>query len=271
MTYRIDFSKNTKAEIQNALDFYLLEILYTLNNNKIARAKKIHNIRKSFKKIRAILKLIKYDLKDKRTYVTQNNYYKYAGKRFSGSRDNFVLKKTFNKIAEKYGIEDKIESSSLKELNTDEDNDKFSVLKRELQLKREHLGIYKLKKKKRPLRAGLKKIYKKLIKNRKKAYLSYKDSDFHEWRKAIKNYMYQVELFKNALPKKLNKKTKRLKKLADLLGLDHDIAILKEFIFHQDEKNTTMICCLRTEQNALREEASKIKLKAFKKIHKKHL
>ncbi|MFP4333439.1 MAG: CHAD domain-containing protein [Campylobacterales bacterium] len=271
MAYHINLSKNIEKEVQDALDFYLLDVLHTLSDSKITQAKKIHNIRKSFKKIRAILKLAKYDLKDRETYVTQNNYYKYAGKRFSDSRDHLVLKKTLNKIAEKYDIKDKIEFSSLESLNTNVNSDKFTVLEKEIQLKREYLNIYKLKKKKRPLKAGLKKIYKKLIKNRKKAYSTYKDSDFHEWRKATKNYMYQSKLFKNTLPKKLKKKTKNLKKLADLLGLDHDISVLKEFILNQNKKNTSIIYYLEREQSILRAEASKIRLEALKKIHKKHL
>jgi CHAD domain-containing protein len=263
MSYHINLDKKSEHQIQKAFDFQLKKVLKLLRNKKITEEKKIHGLRKRFKKIRAFLKLIKYDLKDKNLYKTENNYYKDAAKRFSNARDNVVLHQTFHKIVKKYDLDQNEKPHTLKNLPLSNNSKEFISLKKEIEQKRKKLSVFKLKKKEKPFKTGLKKSYKKLLKKRKKAYTSFSDSDFHEWRKAVKNYMYQMELFHKVLPKKLNKKLKKLKKLADILGFDHDISVLKES-FYQHDKKHFMIHYLEKEQKSLRKKASQIRLKGLK-------
>ncbi len=260
MSYNLKISKNIQKEVQKSVDFQLEKILLTLSDDVISQEKKIHKIRKVFKKIRALLKLIKYDLKDKEVYTTQNQFYKNASKVFSKARDNVVLVKTFKKIVKEFDLDqDKynVLVQYLEPINTEE---KFKMLKKQIKQMKKKLYLYQLKKKEKPLKKSLKKIYKKLKKNKKKAYKTNSDADFHEWRKAVKNYMYQLKLLHKNFPKSAKKSIKKLEKLADILGFDHDITVLKSFILSK-HSHDPMVKYLEKEQKYLRKKASKIKLK----------
>lgn len=50
----------------------------------------------------------------------------------------------------------------------------------------------------------------------------------HEWRKQIKYHRYQVRLFQQAWPAMLEVHCDELKRLADLLGDDHDLALVRQ-------------------------------------------
>jgi CHAD domain-containing protein len=52
----------------------------------------------------------------------------------------------------------------------------------------------------------------------------------HEWRKQIKHHRYQVRLFQHAWPAMLEAHCEELKRLADLLGDDHDLVVLRQTI-----------------------------------------
>jgi CHAD domain-containing protein len=264
MSYKINLSKNIEEEVKNVIDSQLVKILHVISNEKISEDKKIHKIRKILKKIRALLKLIKYDLKDKDIYTAQNEYYKNAGKVFSQARDNTVLVKTFDKIIEKFDLDRDKYTNPIQYLENTDNQENFTMLRKEIKQIRKTLWIYQLKKKKKPLKKGLKKIYKKLQKRKKRAYKTHSDTDFHEWRKAVKNYMYQLKLLKKNLPKKAKKTIKKIKELADILGFDHDISVLKGFLLSKNI-NDPLVKYLEKEQKYLRKKASKIKIKGFAK------
>ena len=264
MSYKINLSKNIQSEVQNVIDSQLKKTLDLLLDKNRSEAKKIHDIRKVFKKIRALLKLIKYDLKDKDIYTTQNEYYKNIGKLFSQSRDNVVLVKTFDKIIEKYELDRDKYNNPIQYLESTHNQEKFTVLLKEMEERRKTVWVYQLKKKKKPLKKGLKKTYKKLKKRKKKAYKTNSDADFHEWRKAVKNYMYQLKLLQKNFPKKIKKSLKKIKKLADILGFDHDISVLKALLLSKNS-NDPLVRYLEKEQKHLRKKASKIKVKGFHK------
>jgi CHAD domain-containing protein len=54
--------------------------------------------------------------------------------------------------------------------------------------------------------------------------------NLHEWRKQIKHHRYQVRLFQHAWPALLEAHCEELKRLADLLGDDHDLVVLRQSI-----------------------------------------
>jgi CHAD domain-containing protein len=251
-----------EQKVQRILDTRLLEIINVIIDQKLTEEKKIHEIRKGFKKIRAFLKLIRHDLKKPQTYVSQNDYYKNASKRFSNIRDKSVLEKTYQLLQKEYDLINQFGKSLL--INTISiDNAKaFNILQHELIQKRQTLHIYKLKKEKHPLKKALNKIYHQLLTNKQKAYESSSDEAFHEWRKSVKNYMYQLELFKNNFPTKIKKELKELKTLADILGLDHDLCVLKEFFYLRD-KNSPIILYAIKKQKVLRQKAFKYNLQAL--------
>ena len=54
------------------------------------------------------------------------------------------------------------------------------------------------------------------------------DEKLHEWRKQVKYLLAQLEVLKTVKPRHTRKLAKRADRLADLLGADHDLAVLEQ-------------------------------------------
>ena len=61
------------------------------------------------------------------------------------------------------------------------------------------------------------------------------DEAFHEWRKQVKNHWYHCRLFDQAWLPAMMWRITELKELSDLLGEDHDLAVLREVLVDADD------------------------------------
>lgn len=60
------------------------------------------------------------------------------------------------------------------------------------------------------------------------------DEALHEWRKRVKTLWYHVRLLGKARPKKLKPLSGSLEKLGEVLGADHDLAMLRAYAIEHD-------------------------------------
>jgi len=77
---------------------------------------------------------------------------------------------------------------------------------------------------------GLRKTYKRGCQAMQAAYADPGVASFHEWRKRAKYLRYQVRLLRASWPRVLKATYKETKQLGDLLGDDHDLAVLEQVI-----------------------------------------
>lgn len=59
---------------------------------------------------------------------------------------------------------------------------------------------------------------------------------FHNWRKQVKYFQYQIRLLRSAWPPLMKEMEKQAKALADLLGEDHDLGLLRQFFSSRTDK-----------------------------------
>jgi CHAD domain-containing protein len=76
------------------------------------------------------------------------------------------------------------------------------------------------------LERALKRSYRRGSKALRRAETSLSMPDLHRWRKDVKDLWHLLRLARRRLPDDMKKTAKRLEKLGELLGLDHDHAIL---------------------------------------------
>jgi CHAD domain-containing protein len=74
----------------------------------------------------------------------------------------------------------------------------------------------------------LKKAFRAMRKAGKKARRGGKDTDFHEWRKKAKGLLYQLELTQAEPGREMARVMKRVEKLQDKLGAQHDAVVVVE-------------------------------------------
>ncbi len=75
---------------------------------------------------------------------------------------------------------------------------------------------------------GLVKTYEQARRRMKAAFGTASDGAFHCWRIRVKQLCYQLEWLQAVWPKRFAAILKRLRKLGDILGSDHDLVVLRE-------------------------------------------
>jgi CHAD domain-containing protein len=201
----------------------------------------VHTARKELKKARATLRLLRDALSDA-TYKRENVALRDAARPLGAARDAKALITTLDKLVERYGAPARaLPVNRLKRALRRERSDAR---------RRMHNGAGSVRVQRAALRKssrraanwptgrhgwdvigkGLKRTYR----NGRKA-LAAAESDesagnFHEWRKQTKYLWHQLRILEPMWPGLIGELADQTHKLADYLGDDHDLAVLRERI-----------------------------------------
>ncbi|DAB40409.1 MAG TPA: hypothetical protein CFH81_09475 [Sulfurovum sp. UBA12169] len=231
----ISFKKNLNKQIQKILKNHMQKIIAMCENETIPQDKAIHQIRRRFKKLRALTHLLLNDLSES-FFKKQNRIFKECAHSFSASRDQKVLGDTYLEIIRKYTLDEQTYDAILQAIRSSkpplDPDQSFLDIKERLQKNLKTLKHYKLKKNtKAHFLSCLKKTYQKTDKLRKTAIKKKSDLYFHEWRKWVNYYGFQLFMIDK---KEFQEKAETLKSLAHILGDIHDITVFKTFLHTLD-------------------------------------
>ena len=247
MSYRLENSET--------LSFGLKRIVLELIDNSVFNFAKgngsfkedVHEIRKNFKKIRTVTRLIKSDL-EAESFRIENSFYRDSGRILSDLRDSTVLIYTFEKL---------LKSSELEMSNFD-----FSIFKNFLIEKHKNISANKHKKSQvinslstdlllarsrvfdwpisgdnfKIIRKNLQKIYEQGQKFMYAVFSEAIKENVHEWRKSVKDLWYSMRILCNLWPEIMSPLVILLGKLSDTLGDTNDMFLLKERIIANQSK-----------------------------------
>ena len=204
----------------------------------------IHEIRKSLKKVRAVLRLIRSEIGEA-VYKNENTLIRDAGRKISKIRDSHVLVETLvglgkeNKEIKRVKAYKNIHDHLLRSrnaarheifLNPDVLKSvcsaicEFKVRVEKWKLPRNNWGS---------IQTNVRDIYKAGRKALKAAMKDPSVEKLHELRKQVKYLRHILEVFEPVWPALLKNVEKETHRLADLLGEDHDLAILKQTVLDQ--------------------------------------
>lgn len=210
---------------------------FLANGKSAAREKAIHEARKQFKQIRGILRLIRNELGGK-TFRHENKAFRDLGQPLSDARDADAMLEAFDQLLEYFKVEIKakhyqplrrIVQQLMRPAGKIGRSDKRNLMLK-LSAAKERAQQWKLDHFDWPqLRDGLYAIYRQSRKAMKAAEKQCTDETFHEWRKRSKDLRYALELAAAARPlSSLNRLADQAHSLANLLGDDHDLAVLRQ-------------------------------------------
>jgi CHAD domain-containing protein len=80
---------------------------------------------------------------------------------------------------------------------------------------------------------GLEKTYTRGREAFARAYKTPSTKQFHEWRKRVKYHWYHLRLLSDVWPKQMRVQRKAADKLGDLLGNEHDLAVLRQSLLKE--------------------------------------
>jgi CHAD domain-containing protein len=120
-----------------------------------------------------------------------------------------------------------------------------------------------------PIAEGLRDSYRSGRKAFARAFSTGSDEDFHEWRKTLQHHWRHMQLLAPCWPSELSARVEAARTLSQLLGDDHDIALLRQLIsaptmvFASPEATAAFLKRCRSRHKALRREAEARGAKLF--------
>ncbi|MDB6110485.1 MAG: domain containing protein [Pedosphaera sp.] len=197
-----------------------------------AEGKSVHEARKHLKKTRALLRLIRDELGD-RIYRQENRAFRDVGRVLSPRRDAEVLVKALNNLrcGQSPGVKMallKLEKVLLgRHQQAFETGDCNQDLGPALKAARRRAGHWPLENLEwSDFICGLRRSYGRGRKALKKVERVRTNENLHEWRKRVKDLLYQLHLVEAVCPKVISKLGEEIEKLGEHLGEDHDLAML---------------------------------------------
>lgn len=201
----------------------------------------VHDVRKRLKKLRALLRLVRYEIGEK-TYKQENTRFRDAGRMLSSVRDAKILIETVEKLEKHY--DDIVVTNAFSEIQEilvvhyqqkEEEllqkGQRMEEVAVRLEIARDSLSDWSIENNDwSVMEKGLKKVYKKGNKGLKKAYKSLSVENLHEWRKRVKDLWYHLQILQPTWSELMGEFVHQTHLLANDLGDDHDLAVLKDYL-----------------------------------------
>jgi len=206
----------------------------------------VHDARKRFKRVRAVLRLARVGL-GRKLYERENARFRDAGRPLSEVRDAGVLVEAFDQLLERYGSSVRPEAAdAIRSALSDRKQD---VLRRVLHEEKALAVVTTTVQEARAsvkrwdirgddwaiLKRGLRDVYRKGRRAFVTASDDPTDETLHEWRKRVKDLWYVLEVLHDVRPGFTEERGEQAHKLADALGDDHDLAVLRQLLLEPDE------------------------------------
>lgn len=241
MGYELNREESIAVNINRILSEEVTAAIESLQNPGQAKEETIHGVRKRIKKIRALFRLVRSQLK-KEVFQVENIRYRNIGHQLSQLRDATVMIKTLEKLRQ--GHRDKISSRVFSTI-------KKNLTKKQDQVSREFfedktkIDAVKNAFRQAPLTAlslsqkgdsftvfapNIEGIYRQASKALQVVIKQPSTHNFHELRKQVKNLWYHTRLMQPIWPGLFTAYEKELGRLGEMLGDDHDFGVLAEEI-----------------------------------------
>lgn len=223
----------SRGQIDNARDD-----LDAASGRKVGIA--VHEARKSLKRLRAAVRLARGAIGDE-TYRYENTAFRDAGRRLSGARDAKVLIETLDTVEQ--AAADELRSGASAALRAQLESEHEAALESlrgggateavqaDLDRSRARVAAWTFETGGfDSLEPGLRRIYRRGRNAMQAVAEEQSTENLHEWRKRVKDLWHATQILRPASPKRMRKLSNRLHDLSDLLGDDHDLAVLRAYV-----------------------------------------
>jgi CHAD domain-containing protein len=232
------FRKGIARIAQKQLDDALELLTGTASGS---RDEVVHEVRKHFKKVRAVLRLVRPHIREA-VYRRENYWFRDTGRPLTEVRDAKILVEALDKLTEYFA--DRVRArpldgvrkglrANLREVRKRvlDDQGDFATVAALVREARDRLGDWTDVPKKWPaIGDGLKQVYEKARTAFAGATANPTVENLHEWRKQAKYLRYHLEILRPLWPEVMEKLADQADHLSELLGDDHDLAVLQQML-----------------------------------------
>ena len=237
MAYRFEQGEGVQASFRRIADEQLGKIVGRLKRHHDGETT-IDDARKSLKRLKALLKLVRQGI-SKKDYRREYETVRDAGRLLSGARDFEVMPVTLSSLAavskglDRAAVRDIDAALKRAKLDFEQGWDRNRVVDEavaELSASRKRFRRVAVEDDFGIVAKGAGKCLATLRSQGEHALASGHDEDFHEWRKSAQLHGRHLKLLTGVWPELMTARLTMTRALADVLGYDHDLAVLRHFI-----------------------------------------
>lgn len=237
MPYRLKRAESVGDGLRRIAREQIGKAVAELTDADLDRHEAVHQFRKRAKKIRGLIRLVRPALGD--TYGQENGWYRDAARQLSRIRDAEALLESLQSLRRRFS--DQLDAPSFHDVrqrlelhrrqiadNRLDLNETIDELAGQLPLARQRINGWRLDDESfDAVRGGLKRTYRRGRRALRKVLKDPSDAQLHEWRKRTKYHWYHMRLLAGIWKPVIKTRVDELKRLADLLGDDHDLAVFR--------------------------------------------
>lgn len=280
MAFRLHPGRAVGAEVRRVIRQQLAAAIAAARAKPLPAAERAHRARVAVKRARAALALIRAT--ENANGKRETRWLRQAARDLGPIREASVLLETLNALQEQWG--DKVDSRTLSPLRQ-----RLLARVREARaaadartshsLERFATRVHRVDKRMAALEldgdgfdliaAGVEKTYRRARRAFRRAGQDGSTPTFHRWRKHTKAHAYQFELLQLAWPEVMANWRRKLQILGRLLGDEHDLALLQEWLARDwrdkaDRHNVrALLELIASRRTELREDALDLGRRAF--------
>ncbi|MGC1479062.1 MAG: CHAD domain-containing protein [Chthoniobacterales bacterium] len=240
--FRFRLDHPAESELRRIAREQLARAIDELDN--LPPAKAVHQARKRCKKLRGLIRLARPGMED--TYREENAYFRDAASGLSTLRDATVLIETYDKLLDHFaddidrqpfGIIRRRLTERHQSLAEQHSDDRITDFRNALEASLLRVDFWTLSRPAvRVLLSGEQLTFRRARRARSDAYESNDAEAFHDWRKRVKYHGFHVRLLRDLWPSVLKQRARELQTLGDILGDDHDLAVLRSTLIADPER-----------------------------------
>jgi CHAD domain-containing protein len=234
MPFHFKKSESPAKAVRRVCREHLGEALECLRKSRHSAA--IHGVRKEIKKLRALIRLVRGGI-SRGDYRKTEDALRRAADQLAAPRDARVMLQAFEQLAGGESarrfpkILKALQKNCRREARRFRDEDSVAIAKKRLQKISRRCAKLKIEASGwAAIEPGLQESYRRGRQACELARRQPTSENFHEWRKHAKNFWHQLRLVCPAWPAAARVLTDRLEQLGELLGEEHDLSLLKQFI-----------------------------------------
>jgi CHAD domain-containing protein len=231
---RKNIRRLARKQIEGALDVLT-------RARKRPRDEAVHEARKSFKKIRALLRLVRPEIGE-RSYREENTEFRDAARPLTEVRDARILIDTLDNLIKHFG--EHIDGRSFADVKKVLEANLHAVRKRVLfeqnapakvisavrQARKRTKDWTDVRDKWSAVGKGLTDTYRRSARAFREANTDPTPEKMHEWRKQTKYLYYQLQVLRPLWPERMEELANETDRMGELLGDDHDLVVLRHTV-----------------------------------------
>ncbi|WP_313089505.1 CHAD domain-containing protein [Pseudomonas sp.] len=228
------------AEVRKVARQGIDKAIEALSVPSAERAEGVHQARKRFKELRALLRLVRKPLGT--DFQRDNLRLRDLGRALAESRDATAMLESWDALAARFPeafaepalrqVRRRLRArASAAEDGAADLNARIAQVIAALHTARGQAEHWSLDRDGFALLAsGVRRTYADGCAELARARVDLSDEQLHQWRKRVKDHWYQTRLLAPSWPKLMQLRSDALKRLADLLGDDHDLAMMQQLL-----------------------------------------